>query len=343
MRAPEALSGYVRDALARGHDRSSIAAAARSAGWSGAETDAALEAWVDAGPLPPVPRPRTVVSARDALRHGVAFLTLLIIAFNLVDLGFALIDSWLQDPLAPATRSAGAIRWSVAALIVAGPVWAWLTLATARETDRDLGQRRSAVESWLTSAALFLAAATLIGTGTANIAGFLGGDLTASFVLKSLWAAMVSGMVFAFHRTSAVAPGTTPRAALPRARAMVGLVAAAGTVIALLGLSVAGGPEANRRERRDQARIAALHEIAEAVACTAAAPGSFAAPASAADIPPACLAPDRARALADPLTGAAHAITYPAPGTVRVCASLEAPAADAESGCVTAPLRTRPR
>lgn len=124
---------------------------------------------------------------------------------------------------------------------------------------------------------------------------------------------------------------------------MVGLVAAAGTVIALLGLSVAGGPEANRRERRDQARIAALHEIAEAVACTAAAPGSFAAPASAADIPPACLAPDRARALADPLTGAAHAITYPAPGTVRVCASLEAPAADAESGCVTAPLRTRPR
>lgn len=343
MRAPEALSGYVRDALSRGHDRAAIAAAARSAGWSGPETEAALAAWVDAGPLPPVPRPRTVVSARDALRHGVAFLTLLIIAFNLVDLGFALIDSWLQDPLAQATRSAGAIRWSVAALIVAGPIWAWLTLATARETDRDLGQRRSAVESWLTSAALFLAAATLIGTGTANIAGFLGGDLTAAFVLKSLWAAIVSGTVFAFHRTPAVASGATPRAALPRARAMVALVAVAGVVVAVLGLSVAGGPEANRRERRDQARIAALHEIAAAVGCEAAGPGPFAAPGSAPALSPACLAPARARALVDPVTGAAYAITYPAPATVRVCAALEAPDAGADAGCVTAPLPTRRR
>lgn len=194
MRAPEPLTGFVREALARGGDRGAIAVAARGAGWSAEETEAALGAWLDAPGLPPVPRPRAVVSARDAFRHGLLFFALLLLAVHLTLLLLALVDAWVPDALdAPAGE--GPIRWSVAVLAVAYPVWAWMSLRIARDEERDPGQRRSAVARWLAQAALFLAVAALAGDGIAVIAGLLGGDLTLRFLLKALCVALVAAAV----------------------------------------------------------------------------------------------------------------------------------------------------
>ena len=196
MRAPEALAVFVRDALARGGDRAVIAEAARRAGWTPTETEAALATWVDADGLPPVPRPRAIVSARDAFRHGLMFFALLLVTSHLGLLVFALIDRWLPDPLDPYGYSDGPIRWSVAVLIVAWPVWAVTSLNLARDAERDPGQRRSAVGRWLTWGALFLAAATLVGDAIAIVAGFLGGDFGLSFLLKAVTVAVIAGAIF---------------------------------------------------------------------------------------------------------------------------------------------------
>jgi len=196
VRAPEPLTAFVREALGNGGDRASISAAIRAAGWSAPETDAALAAWADAPGLPPVPRPRAVVSARDAFRHGLMFFALLLVTSHLGLLVFSLIDRFLPDPLDGFTGGDGQIRWSIAVLLVAWPVWALTSLNLARDAERDPGQRRSAVGRWLTWGALFLAAATLVGDGIAIVAGYLGGDFTPRFLLKAATVALIAGAIF---------------------------------------------------------------------------------------------------------------------------------------------------
>jgi hypothetical protein len=196
LRAPEALTDFVRDALALGGERATIAEAARRAGWTPTETEAALAAWVDAPGLPPVPRPRAVVSARDAFRRGLMFFALLLVTSHLGLLVFALIDRFLPDPLDPWMGGDGQIRWSIAVLIVAWPVWALTSLNLAHDAERDPGQRRSPVGRWLTWGALFLAAATLVGDGVAIVAGFLGGDFGPRFLLKAATVALIAGAIF---------------------------------------------------------------------------------------------------------------------------------------------------
>lgn len=202
MRAPEALSAYVREALARGGERTAIAAAARAAGWSEPEVEAALAAWIDAPGLPPVPRPRGVVSARDAFRHGLMFFALLLVTSHLGMLSFALIDRLMPDPLGGWDGGDGAIRWSIAVLVVAWPVWAATSLGLARDAERDPGQRRSAVGRWLTWGALFLAAATLVGDGIAVVSGFLAGGFSRAFVLKAATVAVIAGAIFLAYGNS---------------------------------------------------------------------------------------------------------------------------------------------
>jgi Domain of unknown function (DUF5671) len=196
MRPPEAVSRFVRDALAAGRSRDEIAAALRQAGWSGAEVRAGLGAWADAGTLPPVPRPREALSARDALAHAVLFLALGIAAVNLGVVCFSLIDRWVADPLADPGFGAGArVRWAVAALAVAWPVWARLTLSVAAKAEADPGRRRSAVGRWLTAAALFIAAVIVLGDLVVVVANFLGGEVRTRFLLKAATVAAIAGAV----------------------------------------------------------------------------------------------------------------------------------------------------
>jgi hypothetical protein len=195
VRAPEPLTAFVQAALQRGSARDAIASAARTAGWTPEETRAALAAWVDAPGLPPVPRPRPVVSAGDAFRYGLTFFALLLLAVHRNLLVFALIDHWVADPLEAFPAVDGRIRWSVAVLAVSYPVWAWMSLKIARNEARDPGQRRSAVGRWLTHVALFLAVAALVGDAIALVAGFLGGDLTLRFLLKAASVGLVAAAV----------------------------------------------------------------------------------------------------------------------------------------------------
>ena len=202
MRAPDALTAYVREALVAGGDRPAIAEAARAAGWTAPEVEAALAAWTDAAGLPPVPRPRGVVSARDAFRHGLMFFALLLVTSHLGLLVFALIDRLMPDPLDTYGYSDAPIRWSIAVLLVAWPVWALTSLGLARDAERDPGQRRSAVGRWLTWGALFIAAATLVGDGIAIVSGFLAGGFTTAFLLKALTVAVIAGAIFLAYGSS---------------------------------------------------------------------------------------------------------------------------------------------
>lgn len=201
MRPPEPVASFVREALARGAPPETIARALAEAGWSAAEVRAGLAAWGQAAGLPPVPRPSAAASPGEALAHLVLFVALGVVLVNLWIVGTALIDRFVPDPLdAPAWGAGPGLRWAVAGLIAAWPLWAWLTLRLARAEAADPGRRRSPVGRWLTAVALFLAAVALLGDAVAVVARFLNGELTARFLAKAVLVAVLAGSVFLLYR-----------------------------------------------------------------------------------------------------------------------------------------------
>jgi len=201
----EDLAEFVKEALAAGHSRSKIEAELTGAGWSGGEVREALAAYADTGFLPPVPRPRRIVSARDFLVYALIFGSLLMFAFALggmifiaIDLAFGEIDVDMYDTLTKAEAIENAnrgMREFLAAVIVAGPVYFWMSFRELRRRRADPGVARSAFRKWLTSVAMLVAAGVLAGDLVSALGGLLNGDASAAFILKCATVAVISGGV----------------------------------------------------------------------------------------------------------------------------------------------------
>lgn len=132
----------------------------------------------------------------------VLFSTLYVSAFNLGSLLFQLIDRAFPDPADSAwvaERSRQTIRWAVSALIVAFPVFLYVSSRVNRRLHRDPSKRSSKVRRWLTYLTLFVAACVLIGDLTSLVYHLLGGELTARFALKVLTVAVISGSIFGYY------------------------------------------------------------------------------------------------------------------------------------------------
>ncbi|HPB67363.1 MAG TPA: DUF5671 domain-containing protein [Candidatus Omnitrophota bacterium] len=201
MAINEELLNFVRDALARGLPREQIEDALLKAGWESAQVKSAMTAYAEI-PFPiPVPRPKPYLSAREAFMYLVLFTTLYISAFNLGSLIFQFIDRAFPDSAASSgydyTREA--VRWAVSSLIIAFPVFLYLSRLLNRAVKRDPAKRASKVRKWLTYITLFITASVIIGDLTALIYNFLGGEMTARFFLKVLTVGSIAGAVFGYY------------------------------------------------------------------------------------------------------------------------------------------------
>lgn len=202
MARSDELNDFVRSGLASGRSGDELATALTQAGWSGREIAAALAAWLPAAPgLPPVPRPRAYVSAREALVYGLLFVLLGMICWHVTMLGFEVIESLLPGWEGRYyTPSASAMRWNIATLIPAVPLFLLLNRKVMRDTARDTGRKRSLVRKWFAAVTLLLASLTLLGDLVAVIYSLLNGDLTARFAAKAALVAVMAGLVFAYYR-----------------------------------------------------------------------------------------------------------------------------------------------
>ena len=91
------------------------------------------------------------------------------------------------------------LGWSVASLIVAFPIFLYVTNLIGRAIKRDPSKRASKVRKWLTYITLFVAASVLIGDLTSLIFNFLGGELTLRFVFKVLTVGIIAGTIFGYY------------------------------------------------------------------------------------------------------------------------------------------------
>ena len=92
-----------------------------------------------------------------------------------------------------------AIRWSVASLIVAFPVFLYVSRLLRQAIRRDPSKRDSKVRKWLTYITLFVAAGVIIGDLTSLVFNFLGSELTVHFVLKVLAVGVMAGTIFGYY------------------------------------------------------------------------------------------------------------------------------------------------
>lgn len=200
--ATQELERFVREALADGASKQDVAAALAAAGWDEAPVQDALDAWADVAFPLPVPRPRPWLSAREAFFYLLLFATLYLTAWHVGSLLFKLIDHAFPDPADPpyAIAALGAsMRWSIASLVIAFPVFAFLSRHLSLELARSPAKRLSAVRRWLTYLTLFIAATVLICDMIALVHNLLGGELSVRFLLKVLVVAVIAGTVFGWY------------------------------------------------------------------------------------------------------------------------------------------------
>lgn len=203
MKPADQLADFVGRALEQGRSRDDIAQALQGAGWQGSEVARALAAWAEAPFTPPVPRPRAMVSAREAFGYLVLFSALAFAVWHIVSLGFTLIDLWLGRPLPDdymADYRRAGLRWSVAMLVVTVPVFLWMNARLARAMHDDPARARSALRKWFGHLTLFLALFTLAGDAVWVIYSLLSGDLTGQVALKALFLMVVAGLVGLYYR-----------------------------------------------------------------------------------------------------------------------------------------------
>lgn len=264
------LVEFVKEALGRGSSRADIETALAKAGWHADQVRAALAGFADVAFPTPVPLPKPYVSAREAFLYLVLFILLAVLATHLGALLFTLIDVFMprdaQPQLYQIGAASGAIRWAVAALAVALPVYLFLSWRLQRARRSNPAMQGSRIRKWLTYVTLVFAASTLIGDFIAVIYSLLSGELTLRFLMKAGVIAAIAGVIFFYYvRDAERDEDAPPPVALDRA--IAGGVSFVAVAAAVTGVAVIDSPATVRAYERDETRLSAIADTAGAIDC----------------------------------------------------------------------------
>ena len=212
------------------------------------------------------PRAAAGAAAKDAFFYLLIFSTLATWTLSLGSLAFQLLDRWLHDPLFSAMPEQFAtveLTWSLAAILIAFPLFLLLSRAVHREAALIPEKLDSGIRKWLTYLALVVAASVFMGDLISALAYLLRGELTSRFLAKSLVVLVLSGGVF-FHYF-----GGLRRTALPgsfhRDRLMAAVSSAVVAVMLILGFLQLGPPRGQRDLRADARRLGDLYRMSAGI------------------------------------------------------------------------------
>ena len=202
MPATDFVGQFVHDALLAGRSREEIRRSLRQAGWSNTEINDALAQYARIDFSPPIPAPRPQLTARDVFLYAVQFTALAYTAFYLIGLVHAMLDLWMPDAADfpdVELRATMRMRWAIATLVVAAPVYLWMSRFIHNRVEKDARSRRSLVRKYLTYTTLFVTAMIFMGDATYLVYGFLEGSATLRFVLKAATVGIVTLAIFVFY------------------------------------------------------------------------------------------------------------------------------------------------
>lgn len=196
------LQEFVKEALSRGESRERIRQVLLKTGWQADEITNALDAYADISFSIPVPKRKPYISAQEAFMYLLLFLTLYISSISFGMLLFQFINHWLPNALQDGysfSNQLSIIRQSTASIIIAYPLFLWMTQKLRKAIDQDPEKRSSKIRKWLTYITLFIAAGVIIGDLIALVFNLLSGDLTLRFILKVLVVGGIAGLIFGYY------------------------------------------------------------------------------------------------------------------------------------------------
>lgn len=258
------LQIFVREALAKGLPREAIRAQLAGAGWRPEEVEAALGAFAEADFPVPVPRRRPYLSAREAFFYLVLFATLYTSAFNTGAVLFGVLDGAFPDAMRPDVlriASREFVRGATAALLIAFPVFLFVSGLIGRAIAREPAKRGSPIRKWLTYLTLFIAALVIIGDLTFLVQRLLAGELPPRLLLKALVVLGIAGTVFGYYLGD-LRGEEREGAATGRGPLWLGRLAATAVAVTIaLGLFSSGSPQQARMRDLDARRVRDLRAI----------------------------------------------------------------------------------
>ena len=153
---------------------------------------------------------------------------------------------------------------SLAAVIVAFPLYLLVSRVVLREAAADPDKLESGIRKWLTYMALVIAASVFMGDLITALAYLLRGELTSRFLAKSLVVLVLSSGVFWYYfgglRKTETAAGRFSR---DRWMAVASTVVV--TTMIVLGFMQLGAPSAQRKLVADSQRVQRLYMLSNAI------------------------------------------------------------------------------
>jgi hypothetical protein len=197
------LQQFVRDALMKDIPAKKIDAALKQAGYDDEERKEALSLYADVDFPIPVPKRKPYMSAREAFLYLVMFATLYTSAWNVGSLLFQFIYRWIPDAsssyIYDTQLSTDAVRMATSALIVAFPVFLWVSWIVKRDIAKYPERRASKIRKWLTYATMFITSGIIIGDLIAVLYNFLNGMMTLRFGLQASVVGGIAAVIFGFY------------------------------------------------------------------------------------------------------------------------------------------------
>jgi len=255
----------IEKALAAGIPQESLVGILAARGWPEKEIYEALAEHYERVAGLEIPyRTGSGASAKDAFFYLLLFSTLATWTIGFGVLASSLIDRWLADPLFSGYVQGFetyTITSSLAALIVAFPLFLLVSRAVAGDVAAHPEKLDSPIRKWLTYMALVIAAGVFMGDLITALSYLLRGELTSRFLLKALVVLALSGGVFFYYFGGLRKTDGRSR----RDRLMAVVSSAAVALMVILGFSSLGAPARQREMRADGQRVTGLYQLSSEI------------------------------------------------------------------------------
>lgn len=140
-------------------------------------------------------------AAKHAFLYLTSFFTLGCTAVSIGVLFFQLINFYFPEEIRTYTTlfSEDAVKFSLSLLIIAAPVFFFITRNINRNIAKKDLDMDSGVRRWLTYIVMFITVGIVIGDLVSVVYSFLDGELTVRFILKALTLLIISGGIFLYY------------------------------------------------------------------------------------------------------------------------------------------------
>jgi Domain of unknown function (DUF5671) len=202
LSSPSDLKKFLDSARNQGASDETLASLLRGREWPQEDVHRALADDFENRTGIGIPNYKKSGSAKDAFLYLFCFATLATWTIALGSILFTLIERWFPDPLIQQRFYRGVyyeVADSLACVIIAFPIYLFVTRAILRELRLHPEKLESSVRKWLTYIALLIAAGVVIGDLITFLTYFLRGEMTSTFVAKVATVLLIAGGVFWYY------------------------------------------------------------------------------------------------------------------------------------------------